>query len=77
MVDLPRARGDFAMMVVSFSILARLIAPVEMGGVTVLLLAIWASRVIICHGVPRAHKLGLRIGWCDVKVLGEPSDLQR
>ena len=39
------------MMVVSFAILARLITPVEMGGMAVLLMVIGASRVIACLGM--------------------------
>jgi O-antigen/teichoic acid export membrane protein len=40
------------MMVVSFSILARLITPLEMGGMAVLLMVIGASRVVACIGMP-------------------------
>jgi len=40
------------MMVVSFAILARLITPVEMGGMAVLLMVIGASRVVACIGMP-------------------------
>jgi O-antigen/teichoic acid export membrane protein len=40
------------MMVVSFSILARLITPMEMGGMAVLLMVIGASRVVACIGMP-------------------------
>jgi O-antigen/teichoic acid export membrane protein len=38
--------------VVSFSILARLITPLEMGGMAVLLMIIGASRVVACLGMP-------------------------
>jgi len=40
-----------AMMVVSFSILARLITPIEMGAMAVLLMVIGASRVLACLGM--------------------------
>jgi O-antigen/teichoic acid export membrane protein len=40
------------MMVVSFSILARLITPLEMGGMAVLLMVVGASRVVACIGMP-------------------------
>jgi O-antigen/teichoic acid export membrane protein len=40
------------MMVVSFSILARLITPLEMGGMAVLFMVIGASRVVACIGMP-------------------------
>ncbi|MCJ7506469.1 glycosyltransferase [Candidatus Bathyarchaeota archaeon] len=40
------------MMVISFSILARLITPVEMGGMAVLLMVIGASCVVVCIGMP-------------------------
>jgi len=40
------------MMIVSFSILARLITPMEMGGMAVLLMVIGASRVVACIGMP-------------------------
>jgi len=42
------------MMVVSFGILARLIAPVEIGGMAVLLIVVGASRVIVCLGMPNS-----------------------
>jgi O-antigen/teichoic acid export membrane protein len=40
------------MMVVSFSILARLITPLEMGGMAVLQMVVGASRVVACIGMP-------------------------
>lgn len=40
------------MLVVCFSILARLITPVEMGEMAVLLMVIGASRVVVCLGMP-------------------------
>jgi len=43
-----------ALMVVSFSILARLITPAEMGEMVVLLMVIDASRVITCLGMQRS-----------------------
>jgi len=42
------------MMVVSFSILARLITPLEMGGMAVLLMVIGVSRVVACIGMPNS-----------------------
>jgi len=39
------------MMVVSFGILARLLTPVEIGGMAVLLMFVGASRVILCLGM--------------------------
>jgi O-antigen/teichoic acid export membrane protein len=43
-----------AMLVVSFSILARLVTPVEMGEMAVLLMVVGLSRVIVCLGMPRS-----------------------
>ncbi len=39
------------MMVVSFAILARLITPLEMGGMAVLMMVVGASRVVACIGM--------------------------